>query len=304
MSRTVSRSLAVLSVVVLILASSMPVLGQTPSPGNSSRQIIGLDESPYGVEFLGRTFDGSSTTFAYRVTVADDPELSHFVVEIPDCDPPLEVVGYDPSTAVTIGLDPTTGLVGIKWDLPLGVGQTRDYSVAFAGDVSEGLTGVAVKGGQLIALGERPGPACDSIPGQEGCSVAFWKRHCRQWVGYTPCTRVGEVFTVPGPLSNLNGVTLHWALRATDRPGVQGAARTLLREGVAALLNAAHPDVAYPMSEAEVVANVNQALATLSRPAMLVAAAELAQLNALACPLSGCGGGGHGGGHGGGGPHE
>lgn len=303
MPKFASRSLVVLCLTALALASALPVLGQSPSTSaTGSRSIIGLDESPYEVVYLGRTFDGTNTTFAYRVTVTDDPELSHFIVEIPECDPPLEVVGYDPTTAVTIGLDPTTGLVGIKWDLPLGVGQTRDYSVSFAGEVSEGLTGVAVKGGQIIALGERPGPACDASPGQEGCSAAFWKRHCRQWVGYTCCSRVGEVFTLPAPLANLNGVTLHWALRAGDGPGVPGAAKTLLREGVAALLNAAHPEVAYPMSEAEVIAAVDQALATMSRPAMLVAAAELAQLNALACPLT-CGGGCCGGGHHGGGGH-
>jgi hypothetical protein len=53
---------------------------------------------------------------------------------------------------------------------------------------------------------------------------------------------------------------------------------------VAALLNAAHPDVDYPMTEQEVIDAVNDALGG-SRSDMLELAAELDELNNLGCPL-------------------
>ncbi len=282
------KGIGTLVVVALMVASQAPA-GRVAL--SADPVIIDLDTSQYEVVYLGRAFDGTATTFSYSVTVHAVPALSYLILEIATCDPVLVVTGYDPGKDATIGLDPITGLDGIKWDLPLGVGETRAYAVSFAGDVPEGLTAVAVKAGQLVALGERPGAACPSQPTGEGCSTQFWRHHCCSWQVYSPMDTLGEVFAFPAPLSSLASNTLHQAVRYTGGSDLMGSARVLLRAGVTALLNAAHAEVDFPLSEAEVVAQVNAALATLDPAEMLQAAATLDDLNNLGCPLGGgCGG--------------
>lgn len=125
---------------------------------------VDLDtDGRWGVVYDGRTYDPvlNQTTFSYTVTVYDDPALSHFTVGFPLCDN-ISVVTYEPLDAVSIGLDPTTGVYGIKWDGGLDTGLTETYSVTLQGNIAEGTIEVAVKAGQFAALGERPGPACDA----------------------------------------------------------------------------------------------------------------------------------------------
>lgn len=80
--------------------------------------------------------------------------------------------------------------------------------------------------------------------------------------------------------------TLRQALSFTGGSGTTGAARILFRAGVAALLNSAHPDVNYPRTTAEVIADVNAALASNDRTTMLNLASELDADNNLGCPLN------------------
>ncbi|MGH9805223.1 MAG: hypothetical protein ACRD4D_08615, partial [Candidatus Acidiferrales bacterium] len=54
---------------------------------------------------------------------------------------------------------------------------------------------------------------------------------------------------------------------------------------VASELNAAHDDVAYPMTVQEVRDAVNEALASLDRATILALEDELDELNNLGCPL-------------------
>ena len=69
-------------------------------------------------------------------------------------------------------------------------------------------------------------------------------------------------------------------------PGVDGAAQILLRAGVAGLLNAAHPGVAYPRTSFAVVTQVDFALAAGERDPMLVLANSLDADNNQGCPLN------------------
>ena len=126
----------------------------------------------------------------------------------------------------------------------------------------------------------------------EGCSHGFWKNHdgsgpqANEWPGiYTPTLPLGQVFSFPSELSAYEFFTLGMALDFTGGPDVDGAARILLRNAVASVLNAAHPDVAYPMTAQQVQTAVNAALASLDRDAMLALEAELDELNNLGCPL-------------------
>lgn len=115
------------------------------------------------VTYGGRIYDSATnqTTFTYSVSGTNvPPDLSHFDIEIPTCPSPLAAVAYSPTDAVSFGVDPTTGVNGIKWDLPLLMSESRTYSITFQGNVLEGNVTVAVKGGNgfktLVVLG----PAC------------------------------------------------------------------------------------------------------------------------------------------------
>ena len=76
---------------------------------------------------------------------------------------------------------------------------------------------------------------------------------------------------------NGNGMddTLVGALDYQGGSGTTGSARILLRAAVAALLNAASPDVNYPLTTAQVISQVNAALASNNRSTMLALASQL-----------------------------
>jgi hypothetical protein len=120
-------------------------------------------------------------------------------------------------------------------------------------------------------------------PAEEGCTPGFWKNHPEAWVGFLPGQTLESVFDVPNELG-LDNVTLEAALSFDGGSGIDGAARILLRAAVAALLNAAHPDVDFPLTTAQVIAQVNEALASNDRETMIGVAEELDILNNLGCP--------------------
>ena len=124
-------------------------------------------------------------------------------------------------------------------------------------------------------------------PGDEGCTPGYWKNHPASWpaTGYAPGQTLESVFDVPDALG-LDNATLLEALSFTGGAGQVGAAKILLRAAVAALLNAAHPGVDYGMTTAEIIADVNAALAGGDRDDILELAADLDELNNAGCPIS------------------
>ncbi len=92
---------------------------------------------------------------------------------------------------------------------------------------------VVLVAGISIAL-QTPGRADESMP--QGCMPRYWARwrHYDSWVGYSPRDSFRDVFGA-GP-----DITLR---RALWRRG--GGKRAFTRHAVAALLNAAHPDIFY-----------------------------------------------------------
>jgi len=119
----------------------------------------------------------------------------------------------------------------------------------------------------------------DGTPG--GLTPGYWKNWPEAWVGYTTGQLVNTVFTLPSTLSSLGTSTLLQALDFGGGPGVSGGARILLRAAVAALLNAESPAVAYPLTTAQVISQVNAALASLNRDTMLALASQLDAWNNL-----------------------
>ena len=104
----------------------------------------------------------------------------------------------------------------------------------------------------------------------EGLTPSFWKTNADSngavaWprspdrtgpLVYSPTQLLSTVFTLPSSLG-LSTVTLNGALGLTGTTG----ANALMRSAVAALLNATHPRVAYPLTARQVIDKVNTALA-------------------------------------------
>jgi hypothetical protein len=110
------------------------------------------------------------------------------------------------------------------------------------------------------------------IPGNyEGLTPGYWKNiEKHAWPSpYTPNTLVSSVFTGVSHYSELTGDHLIDALQYQGGRGDIGAARILLRSAVGALLNAAHPDINYPLSPSIIIQDVNDALASHDRDTML-----------------------------------
>jgi hypothetical protein len=98
-------------------------------------------------------------------------------------------------------------------------------------------------------------PTTTTPRGNEGCTPGFWKNHPEAWVGFDPDETLGSVFSeAPDSIAD---VTLLDALSLRG-----GDVNALARQAVAALLNAANPDVDYPLTEAEIISMVNDAFAT------------------------------------------
>jgi hypothetical protein len=123
--------------------------------------------------------------------------------------------------------------------------------------------------------------------GDQGCTPGYWKNHTDSWppTGYSTTQTVVSVFPESYRYPDQAFSTLLQALGFAGGPGNDGAAEILLRAGVAALLNASHPDVDYPRTAADVLTAVNTAL-TQNRDAMLALAAALDADNNRGCPLN------------------
>lgn len=119
-----------------------------------------------------------------------------------------------------------------------------------------------------------------------GCTPGFWKNHTDVWQDFGPDDTLSSAgFVFPASLADFGDDTLLQALNYGGGPRVEGAARILLRAAVASLLNADHDDVNFAMTEAEVIAAVNAALATEDRSTILQLASELDDLNNTGCQI-------------------
>lgn len=104
-------------------------------------------------------------------------------------------------------------------------------------------------------------PSMGQCCGCEGCTPGFWKNHLDAWVGYTPNTLFSSVFdsvVIEINLGGQNSVTDPTLLEALNATG--GGVNALARHAVAALLNAAHPDISYPRTEVQVIDEVVAAI--------------------------------------------
>ncbi len=120
---------------------------------------------------------------------------------------------------------------------------------------------------------------------EQGCSHGYWKNHLDSWALTSPDQLIKSVFAKAAAFQ-AGSSTLLEALRFGGGPGPEGGAKILLRQAVAALLNAAHHDVGFPRTGAEVISSVDAALATGDRQTMLTLKDELDAENNLGCTLN------------------
>jgi hypothetical protein len=119
-------------------------------------------------------YNGNLVTFKYTVckngTGPNFKDLSHWILELDECIPCDAVVGGT-GGSLKCGLDPTTGLYGVKFD---GVGGANangcwtftlilDQSKVPGGAISVGSIDYSLKAGQNVHTGQICGPACCSI---------------------------------------------------------------------------------------------------------------------------------------------
>jgi len=90
--------------------------------------VLPPDCANYSIEFLGSSYNGSTTTFTYLVTSYDSPALSHWILGLPDCITAGDIAAAGPGTTV-FGLDPTTGIWGLKFDSGVQVGSPVTFTI-------------------------------------------------------------------------------------------------------------------------------------------------------------------------------
>jgi hypothetical protein len=132
----------------------------------------------------------------------------------------------------------------------------------------------------------------------QGCTPGFWKTHSSygpatgdHWLptGYDPDDLVSSVFASAGlpPYEHLGDASLLAGLDFQGGDSVEQKAEILLRAAIAAVLNAAHPDIAYTYSEQWVIDAVNDALDSWDPDQILALATLLDNANNEGCPIGG-----------------
>jgi len=121
------------------------------------------------------------------------------------------------------------------------------------------------------------------LPRSFGLTPGFRKNHVDAWVGYEESDLVCSVFTEAVDFVDCDDTLLD-ALRYHGGKGPEGGARILLRAATAAILNAEHPEVNYPMTTDSIVDAVNAALDSGVRSDMLDLATQLDNYNNLGSP--------------------
>jgi hypothetical protein len=149
--------------------------------------------------------------------------------------------------------------------------------------------------GDKVAIILKPGPPGThqtliieveiQCEGEEGLTPGFWKNHPDAWADtpYDPdSTTLGDVFSSSKSYFHEDDTMLQ-ALSYKGGPRLDGAAKILLRAAVAAVLNAAHPLVNYPLTLDEIIYQVNSALDSEDRDTMLDLAFDLDTYNNYGC---------------------
>lgn len=146
---------------------------------------------------------------------------------------------------------------------------TYPYDQVPAGTTTFGILVLAFDGtGTQLGSGIPKKWTC-APPSGEGCTPGYWRNHLEEWAptGYAP----GDDFDTTFGVDYFNpDITLEQAVNLGG-----GGVNRVARHGTAALLSAAHPDVDYPYTVAEVIAYVQSGNVD-----------DLVTANELGCPIN------------------
>jgi hypothetical protein len=191
---------------------------------------------------------------------------------------PISIANVTSGSLVVPVIYPQTNIWPV-WDAAT---NTKAIAAAVAVHVTSGSTSTKLSSKKWwIKCGSVPPPPA------QGCGLGFWKADADHhgavnWPGtYTTGANYNAVF----------GVTASFSASTTlsDALGLGGGGQNALaRHAVAALLNAASPEVAYPISESNVVSIVQTAYATNTAAAFTSAKNELELLNEGSGPTTNC----------------
>lgn len=125
------------------------------------------------------------------------------------------------------------------------------------------------------------------LPVPSGCADTFWGASLGAWgpAGTKPTERVVDVFSEARAYGAAGTAPLRTAIRFQSSGDLLGAARGLIRMGIAALLNAGHPGIEYPLTRTQVITGVDTALQSKDSVKILALTDELKAANTAGCPL-------------------
>lgn len=185
----------------------------------------------------------------------------------------------------------------------LGVGETGYVTIEASCESNELVTATVTF--DIKAWGEETSVKVQdraievSCTCRAGCTPGFW---CNQpqnrgwWTdtdpvgGYYTDDLVGDVFDdddlTPGWLGDLAGKELGEAVCESGPGGdLEAHQRRLARHATAALLNAAHADINYPLTESDVVAAVQEAIDSVDTQVVEETKDEFDEYNNLGCSI-------------------
>jgi hypothetical protein len=271
--------------------ATLLVVYTSPSDANSYRLIVfdgldfayGADPTPGPTQVtVPVTFSHGSATFARQ---------AQLLISVGDAEAgrPDEIdITNNPSLLNTL-----VAAAGEAWDspvltvgIPAGVSSTTVQLVSAPANQNPDSM-LWELGALRVPLPATPPPPPPTT-GTNGCSPGYWKNHTGSWAaaGYSPSQTTVSVFSAASAFPSLAGKTLLQSIQGGGGPGTLGGATILLRAAVAAVLNASDPAVGYPLTKAQVISQVNSALASNNRDTMLNLASTLDADNNLGCPLN------------------
>jgi hypothetical protein len=272
------------------LAATTPGTVNVGACGGSP--TIGVDLPPCACVSIGADACIAVTKFCTDATALGQP--INFNGTVRNC-------GTDALNAVTVVDDrgtPGNALddVTVVGPIPLSVGESQPYSGSYTPGVSGPSTDTVTARGTgaisgLLVTAQASATCMVPPPGGEGCTPGYWKQsqHFDSWLatGFLTNQSAGTVFSgLAAACPALATKTLLASLQGGGGSTFCEKVQILIRAGVAAVLNAAHPGIAYPLTVAEIQTAVNAAIASGDATTVTNLGKDLDNNNNLFCPLN------------------
>ena len=289
------------------------LVGTGGSGGPYTFSVTGL---PAGLSMSASgTISGTPTvsgTFTYTVTITDSSgRTSTFDCSVTVNAPPsascVSITAVQGVAITSVSLVSTGGTGGpytfSATGLPAGLSMSTSGTISGTATVNGTFTysvTITDNAGRTstfnCSLSVGPPPPPPQVLGIQGCTPGYWKTnpHADSWpaTGYARVQLIGSVFTVPSSYTLnstlLSNYSLLAGLNFQGGSTLSGKAEILLRAAIAGILNAAHANVAYELTSAQIISSVNSALASANGTTIIDLATRLDLMNngRGGCPLN------------------